>query len=199
VRRSGRVLRRLYAGQLDRRLEHAPACVGVQQPGAELVAEPEVAAAVDPHRLDVEVAARELPVGALERERHVPVRVAQPDVAAHGDRAAAAAGGLERGRDPVHAQQEVLRVLLGAVAVVRHRPELAAARVQHGREALHRLAGERRRDAVERPGADQRAAHGAGSVGLGGQHGATLERRPVRAGGGGRGQRESDEDAGENA
>src|SRR5262249_45372614 len=62
--REERILWRLHVRQRNWRLEHFPRRVRVEQEWAELVAEPEVAVAIDALRLDVEIGAGEQTVGA---------------------------------------------------------------------------------------------------------------------------------------
>jgi hypothetical protein len=108
--RTGRLARRAHAGERDRLLEHLPGGVGVEEERAELVAEPQRAAAVDPERLDVEVPAGEVALlrGLVDELEGDPVvRVAEVDRALDLDVAAV-------GPDGVYAQQERVRVRLAA-------------------------------------------------------------------------------------
>jgi hypothetical protein len=119
--RQERVLRGLDARERNRRLEHLPRRVGVDDEGPELVAEPEVAVLRAPHGLEVEVGAGQEPVGPEEGERDLAVRIAQLDVGEDVDAAAhVVLADLGVGLDRVEAQQEVAGVRLRAEAVVRH-------------------------------------------------------------------------------
>ena len=72
--------RGLAARERERRVEHLAGGVGVDQVRAELLSEPEVAAAVAGDRLDVEVAAGEQPLGRVlidDLERDLAIRVTQ--------------------------------------------------------------------------------------------------------------------------
>ena len=124
-----------------------PVGVDVQEERAELLTDPERCRPRLPHhRLDVEVAAGQQPLGCglvddgegdtpsgSRREMNPPTSIAP---------GAAAAVSHSR-RDVVQAQQEIGRVGLGAEAVVGHRPERAVAVVDHAGEAGDHLARER--------------------------------------------------------
>jgi hypothetical protein len=88
-----------------------------------------------------------------DRERDLVVRVVELDEALDRDAAPVWAEVLKRGLDQVDAKVEVGRVLDAAVAVVGHDAVRAVVGGQRGRDPLHRLAGEGRRNAVDRRGA----------------------------------------------
>ena len=81
--RQVRVVRRhQVAGQRDRRLEQAALGVEVEDPRAELVADPQVTVAIDLQRLGVDVAAGEPPLGrglVDDREADQPIGIAELD------------------------------------------------------------------------------------------------------------------------
>ena len=124
--------------------EPAPG-VEVQDPRAELVADPEVAVAAALQGLGVDVPAGEQPgARALADDREAdPVEgVAERDVVADVDRAGPSVGRLEVGTKVVGADQEVDGVGLAAEAVVGHREDLAAVpSVDDRREPFDRLPG----------------------------------------------------------
>ena len=89
--------RRPDAGEGIRRLQHLPGGIGVQQEGAELLPEPEIAVAVDAEGFQIEVRAREDSIRAVEIERHAPIGIAQRHEPEHRHRSAAAARGHQLG------------------------------------------------------------------------------------------------------
>ena len=69
-----------HVGEVNLAAKHLAARVGLDQEGPELLAEPEVAAAVEPDRLDVEVSARQEALGAnrgIDGDGVVPVGVCE--------------------------------------------------------------------------------------------------------------------------
>ncbi len=124
-------------------------------------------------RLRIDVAAGEPALASAlhhDGEADQLLRIGELDEVANRHRARATALGLEVRGDVVGADQEVLRVGLGAIAVVRHRQELApVAAADQGGEPLDRLGRGREGDPV-RLGRRHGPRRRAGSVGLDGHH-----------------------------
>ena len=99
----------------------------MEDPGAELVAHPQVAVLASLQRLGIEVGARQPTIGPLDGEADDAVRVPELDevVEIDGDAPGAALGGLEIRADKVRPKQEIERVRLGAEPIVGHRQVLA--------------------------------------------------------------------------
>jgi len=159
----------------------------VHEEGPELLAEPQRPVRDLAERLDVEIAAGEQTVrGARgdDRESELAIRVAQGDLPDDLDGAGALLGRAEVRPDLIDAQEERARVLLGAEAVVGHRPvDAFAPGLDQGGEAADGLPRTGCRHGV---GVDE-AGKRRGGRRLGGQQRAALERRELRLGlGGGR-------------
>jgi hypothetical protein len=86
------VLRRLDARQRHRRLQHLAGGVDVEQERAKLLTEPEAAVLGPSHRLQVEVGPGQQPIRPEERERDLPIGVAQLEEAEHRHRPGAPSG-----------------------------------------------------------------------------------------------------------
>ncbi len=151
------MLGRADARQGDRPLEQPSGRVGVQQEGAELVAEIERSVGHLAKRLDVEVGPGEPPLTPDRRidrdvatriplaigddgERHTAIGIAQDEGGSHLDPTRATVPRGEVGLQLVDAQQEVGGVLTGTESVVGQRQQRTLRISNQGGEALHRLA-----------------------------------------------------------
>jgi hypothetical protein len=140
----------------------------MEDPGAELVAHPQVAVLAPLQRLGIEVGPRQQSIGRpLDGEADDAVRVPELDevVESDCDRSCAALCQLEIGTDEIRSKQEIERVRLVPEAVVGHRQVLArSAPGDDRREALHGLGRRRERDPVDRLTGEEGAGRWPGSV-----------------------------------
>ena len=222
--RQRRVGRALDPGQRNRGLQQDAVLAEVQQVGAELLADPEAAVLGHHHALQVEVGTGQqalLRRVVHDRPRDVAVGVTQLDELVDGDATGALGAlggelGLPLRRHVVDAQHEVVRVGLGAEAVVGHREEVPAVALYDSREAgddlarvgtLAAIAGARLGARVGALGKMVGAELGAGTQrgggdldGVGGLRGRdSRRRRGLGRGCGGRGHRRQGEQKGDGA